>query len=82
MDFRQPDKLDVFPQIVEFKAYLRRPRLLLTGNVVELFIEKDSPFADAALVLAQGKYHDCEVAVKIWITKHPDGRSAAGETLE
>jgi hypothetical protein len=49
--------------------------------VVELFIEKGSPFADVALVLAQGKYHDCEVAVKIWLTKHPDGSSAAGQEL-
>lgn len=70
------DPLKGYPQILEFRAMVRRPRLLMAGNVVEFWIEKGSVYADAALVLGMNKYHDAEVVVKVILTKHPDGRDA------
>lgn len=71
------DELEAYPVLMEFRASVRRPRLLMSGNVVELFLDKLGPYADAALVLGQGKYHDAEVAVTLRLMKHPDGRDAA-----
>lgn len=76
------DPLSVFPVVLEFRAFVRRPRLLQSGNMIQFFVEFDSPFHDAALVLAQRKFLDAEVGVKVYLLKHPDGRSAAGEVHE
>lgn len=73
------DPLARYPVLLEFRASVRRPRLLMSGNVIELFLDKQGPYADAALALGQAKYHDAEVAVTLRLMKHPDGRDAAVE---
>jgi len=75
------DWLDAYPLILECRASVRRPRLLLSGNVLEFYLPSDSKFADAALVLAQKKFHDAEVAITVHLMKHPDGRDARQQDL-
>jgi hypothetical protein len=75
------DPLDGYPMLLEFRASVRRPRLLLSGNVIELFLDKQGPWADAALVMGQARYHDAEVAVRIYLTKHPNGVDARQQEL-
>lgn len=75
------DPLEGYPQILECRALVRRPRLLLSGNVLEFFLHADSVYADAALVLGQKKFHDSEVILKVYLTKHPDGRDARQQDL-
>lgn len=71
-----PEDLECYEQVGALRAFVRKPRLLESGNVVQFFVPQDSPDADAALALGMGKYSDAEVLITVHLLKHPDGADA------
>lgn len=67
-------ELACYEKIGTLRAYIRRPKLLLAGNVVEFFVPVDSPDSDLALMLGRSGYNDSQVCVTLHLIKDPDGK--------
>lgn len=65
--------LSNFEMIGRLKAFIRKPRLLESGNEIRFFVPGDSPYADLALMLGRNTLHDCEVMITLHVTKGKDG---------
>lgn len=66
-----------YERIGGFVCYVRKPRLLMSGNVAEFFVDGKSPDADAVLALGASKYQDCECYVTVHLVKDANGASLA-----
>lgn len=56
------------------KAYVRKPRLLESGNVIQFFVPAESPDSDLSLMLGRSNYSDCQVAVTLHLIQDSDGK--------
>ena len=66
-----------YERIGAIKGFVRKPRLLESGSVVQFFVPSDSEDVDAVLALALKKYQDAEVMVTVHLLKNQDGASMA-----
>lgn len=72
-----------YHRIGGFVGFIRKPRLLQSGNIAEFFVGSDSPDADAVLALGASRYQDCEVYVTVHLVKDAVGtpqKKAGGPT--
>lgn len=67
-------ELACYERIGSLRAYIRRPKLLLAGNVMEFFVPVDSPDSDLALMLGRSGYNDSQVCVTLHLIKDADGK--------
>lgn len=74
----ESDGLEEYPLVCEVRAFVRQPKLQLSGNVLQFYIPRDSAFADAALIFGTKNLHDCEVGLVIRLMKKADGSDARG----
>jgi hypothetical protein len=68
-------ELAAYENLGSLRAYIRKPKLLVSGNVIEFFVPSESPDSDLALMLGSNRYHDCEVLVTLHMLKDADGAS-------